>query len=102
LQPNQYLPGSKTLTSEERRVAYRESHPYRQGVEQGYPLLIRNGEQLRMDGIRFTDLTQIFLSVDETTYSDDCCHTNQSGTDMLSERIAREILKSDLTRKAAK
>jgi hypothetical protein len=92
LQPNQYLPGSKPIGRDEKRLAISEDHPYRQGVETGYPLLIRAGRALRDSGISFLDLTEIFRDHPETIYSDTCCHVNQTGQELMARAIARAIL----------
>ena len=40
LQPNQYLPNTKSMGEAERQVAYRQDQPYQAGVVSGYPLQI--------------------------------------------------------------
>ena len=92
LQPNQYLPGAKPLGDDERRVAYREDHPYRVAVERGYPLLIEAGGSLTASGVRFVDLSRIFAEVQEPLFVDDCCHFNQRGNAILANRLARELI----------
>ncbi|MBI1851064.1 MAG: hypothetical protein HYR85_12040 [Planctomycetes bacterium] len=91
LQPNQYVAGSKVLTDEEREKAYNTSHPYKTGVELGYPVLIRKGEELLASGVAFTDLTQVFADVKERVYADSCCHLNHVGYEMIARAIARTI-----------
>jgi hypothetical protein len=92
LQPNQYVAGSKPMGDEERRTAVRPDHPYRRGVEIGYPLLIRDGAELSRSGVRFENLTQIFADQSALLYTDDCCHFNQRGNEILAARIARAII----------
>lgn len=91
LQPNQYLPGAKPMSADERRVAYREDHPYRRAVESGYPLLLAAGGTLRDAGVRFVDLSGIFADIAEPLYVDDCCHVSQRGNEILAERLAGEV-----------
>ena len=91
LQPNQYVPNSKKLSSEERESAYSPDHPYRLGVVEGYPILEHEGIALVEAGVHFRDLTQIFSQVEDTLYNDDCCHVNEAGSKLLSEVVAREI-----------
>ncbi len=62
LQPNQYLPGSKPLSADERRLAYTEEIRHRPLIEAGYPMLIEAGARLSGQGVRFTDLTSLFVS----------------------------------------
>lgn len=91
LQPNQYLPGSKTLTPDERRYAYRETQPYRQGVLEGYPRLIEAGRELVAEGVRFVDMTQLFRNVSETVYEDDCCHLTVHGNRIFAAELGRMV-----------
>jgi len=92
LQPNQYFPGSKPMGPDEKKVAIWADHPYRQGVEIGYPLLLRNSRLLKEQGVRFFDLTGIFKDHPEPIYVDSCCHSNQAGLDLMAVAIARAIL----------
>ena len=92
LQPNQYVPGSKPMGDDEKRVAFNADHPYRRAVETGYPLLIQKGRDLEKEGVPYFDLTQIFAGHPEALYNDDCCHFNQAGIDLMSQSIAAAIL----------
>lgn len=91
LQPNQYVDGSKPLSNSERAAAWREDHPYRPGVVEGYPRLRVAGEELRQAGVRFTDLTRVFATTERTLYVDDCCHFNWTGNGILAAVIAQVI-----------
>ena len=91
LQPNQYLAGSKPILEEEKRTAIFKGHPYGEGVERGYPILIRLGERLRGQGVAYHDLTKIFAGHAEPIYIDNCCHYNQAGYDIMAEAIAQAI-----------
>ncbi len=91
LQPNQYDPGAKPLSSGELRTAWRPDHPYRGAIEAQYPRLRAAGAQLRQQGIPFSDLSRIFTEVEETLYLDDCCHLNQRGNELLAQAIAAAI-----------
>jgi hypothetical protein len=91
LQPNQYLEGSKVLSAEERRTAFREDQPYRPAVIAGYPRLRAAGERLTAQGVDFHDLTQIFATVDETVYIDQCCHLNERGNQIMGWVIASAV-----------
>jgi len=92
LQPNQYVPGSKLLSSEEQRVAYNERSVYKVAVESVYPTFRRHGKELSDSGVRFHDLTQVFSTVPETLYRDDCCHMNVTGQAILGEAIGALIV----------
>ena len=41
------------MKEEEMRIAYLENHPYKPGVEAGYPFLIKGGNALQTHGINF-------------------------------------------------
>jgi len=91
LQPNQYVEGAKPMGPDERRVAVDPGHPYRRGVERGYPLLRRRGQALVAEGVAFEDLTEVFAGVGEPLYVDNCCHVNQRGYELLADAVARYL-----------
>lgn len=91
LQPNQYVPGSKPLTDEERATAFAEDSQYREPVRAGYPALRAAGRRLQASEVRFADLTMLFASREETLYIDSCCHLNQLGNELLAREMARVI-----------
>lgn len=92
LQPNQYYGGTKQLSPREFKIAYASSIPYKNAVEQGYPLLVQEGKNLRKQGIRFFDLTKIFMNETNDIYADDCCHVNALGNEILMEAITTTIV----------
>jgi hypothetical protein len=92
LQPNQYLPGSKVLTAEERHLAFDPKVAETQRVAVGYPMLIERGRELRAEDIRFVDLTMLFKDDPRTVYRDTCCHLNERGSVVLAEAIAQAII----------
>lgn len=97
LQPNQYLPGSKELTSEELQIAYQSGDfAYKKAVELGYPLLIAEGAKLMNSGVQFTDLTLLFKEEKAAIYSDKCCHFNKEGYDAIALQLARAIISNSL------
>jgi hypothetical protein len=96
LQPNQYLEGSKKLTTEELTVAYEEGDfAYKKAVQSGYPFLIAEGKKLLGEGLRFEDLTQLFKNEQTTVYSDKCCHFNIKGYNAIMKKIAGAIMSGD-------
>jgi hypothetical protein len=88
LQPNQYVTGSKSMGKQEKFDAWISSHPGRVPVEQGYPVLVREGRRLASQGVAFTDLTMLFADHLERTYKDACCHLNDRGNELLARKIA--------------
>ena len=95
LQPNQYVADSKTMGSVERARAYKEDAIYKPGVEQGYPLLIEEGKKLLQSGVRFVDLTKVFIDIEEPVYIDDCCHLDVKGKQIVAAAVAQAILDDD-------
>lgn len=91
LQPNQYVADSKPFSQQEKLLAINPQQPYRIAAETGYPLLIEAGRQLRARGVRFHDLTQVFMQHPETVYKDDCCHLNPAGNAILADAMATFI-----------
>lgn len=91
LQPNQYLPGSKRLTDEERASAYDPDVAATQRVETAYPLLRARGRELRAQGVEFVDLTMLFRDERRSVYSDTCCHLNRLGNELMAAEIARTV-----------
>jgi hypothetical protein len=89
LQPNQYVPRSKTFSREERRTAY---DPRRVGaIRVGYPYLQNASSVLQNAQVQFFDLTGIFKDVKETVYRDRCCHVNGLGNELLARGIGTGI-----------
>jgi hypothetical protein len=91
LQPNQYVEGSKPMSPAEKAQAVNERSPYRNAVIHGYPVLAAMGRDLQTAGLNFTDLTMIYAQNSEPVYSDDCCHTNTAGSDIVAQRIIATI-----------
>ncbi len=89
LQPNQYVPGSKVLSVEERETAYLEGSVFARNVGLGYPYLVARGKRLRREGVRFHNLTGLFHRSEETLYVDGCCHLNVVGYRRMATRIVR-------------
>jgi hypothetical protein len=92
LQPNQYVKDSKPMLDAERKLTITDDHPYREGVEQGYPVLEKQGRELVSKGVRFHDLTLLFSNTTEPTYRDNCCHYNAFGNELLATRIGEAVV----------
>ncbi len=93
LQPNQYVPNSKSLTRREKLIAFDPRQPWGQAVPKGYPHLIEAGERLVAAGVSFHDMRMVFANVETTVYSDPCCHLNQEGSDRLAAAMAHIIIR---------
>jgi len=92
LQPNQYDPEGKELTSAELTDAFNPSSPFIPGARLGYPLLRKAGRDLVRGGVEFLDLSRIFNGRPEDIYVDDCCHFNTLGNRLVMEEIAAALL----------
>lgn len=91
LQPNQYVPGSKPFTDEEREQALGRDHTYGRSVPGGYAHLRHAGAELAAEGIAFLDLSLIYADVTETIYVDNCCHVNELGNRLMAAPIAEAL-----------
>jgi hypothetical protein len=91
LQPNQYDPGGKPLSAEERSLAYNAAAPQKHHVERGYGVLRRAGVELSARGLQFHDLSGAFAGETRTLYADDCCHPNTEGYRILASAIGRVV-----------
>ena len=91
LQPNQYAPGAKPLSPEERETAYAPRGFYKSVVERGYPLLRAFHRDLSGQGFNYFDLTGIFADHSETLYRDKCCHLNARGNELLAAAMAQRM-----------
>ena len=89
LQPNQYVPGSKPLSPEERELHYELYEVTRYFTARGYPLLRALGRDLPGQGVNYFDLTGIFADHPETLYIDGCCHLNERGNELLAAEMVR-------------
>jgi hypothetical protein len=95
LQPNQYVAGSKPLSAEEKKTAFREDCPGRSYIDRGYPLLREAGRRLcTQEGVGFRDLSLVFAKSQETFYYDSCCHFNQAGNEALASAIAAAMVET--------
>jgi hypothetical protein len=91
LQPNQYVPGSKPLTENEKRNAISADSSYKRPVETAYPYLRAVGQNLSAAGVWFEDLTNVFAQTEQDLYVDNCCHLNKTGYDILVRKVVATL-----------
>ncbi len=91
LQPNQYVEGSKPLSSRERREAIDFDHKYGASVLAGYPFLSQEAATLALQWPGFHDLTRVFEDHTETLYKDTCCHLNDKGYRLIARIVADAV-----------
>src|SRR5687767_15551012 len=89
LQPNQYFT-RRVFSDEEARVARNDKQPFKQPVEQGYPVLARAAAALA-GREEFLDGTAAFDGETAAVYEDDCCHYTDRGYEILAELIASRV-----------
>jgi len=94
LQPNQYVPNSKIIKEEERKIAVKDGHIYRKPAAKGYPYLRKAGRELQDRGVSFHDLTMIFANIEEPLYIDNACQLNKKGNEIIAEKIAEIIIEA--------
>ena len=94
IQPNQYVAGSKRLSSDEQSIALGKDNPYERWVVKGFPILREAGRRLASKGVLMEDFTHVFANVTETVYKDDCCHINQFGNNIIGAAVAKVIQQS--------
>ena len=90
-QPNQYVPDAKPLSDQELADFYNPQSGAVRAYQYAYPQLLRFGAELRRQGINYYDLTQIFADHPETLYSDDCCHLNARGNELLAASMVQHL-----------
>ncbi|MEF3697387.1 hypothetical protein [Desulfolutivibrio sp.] len=87
LQPNQYVPGSKPMSENEKLIAISPTPGMAETTAQGYDRLAQHIADIEQAGIPFLDATMIFQNVTEDVYFDTCCHFNKLGSDILLDAI---------------
>ena len=85
VQPNQYLPESKPLSEDELSSAVHSDSATRYTTAM---IQLRSAvKDLMTEGVKIIDLTQIFSKTHETVYSDNCCHLNKRGKDIIANTV---------------
>lgn len=91
LQPNQYLDNSKVFTPEELNSAFERDHIRNEYIDLIYPQMRSRSTKFWSNSVRFHDLTQVFLNVEQTVYRDVCCHLNELGKELLARSIVGKM-----------
>lgn len=90
LQPNQYV-SKKSFSEEEKKLALTDSAYNVEAIRSGYEALKGAAQTFKEHGLQFFDATGIFDNETSITFSDNCCHLNQRGNDILAFEIG-EVL----------
>lgn len=96
LQPNQYYCG-KVFSEEERKIALSRTTPYREGAALVYPELAKRMRNMGGSSNAY-DATGVFDDRTETVYSDNCCHYNRLGNEILGKFILAGMSQKRLQR----
>jgi hypothetical protein len=89
LQPNPFVPGSKVLTTDEKRRV-NNSYPVKPYVVNGYPKLQAEVRKLRALGLIVEDLTGMFKSTNELVWRDSA-HVSDKGRRLIADKVVQSI-----------
>ncbi|MGB7428558.1 MAG: hypothetical protein WA933_12220 [Microcoleaceae cyanobacterium] len=92
IQPNQYYPTQRQFSPAEKRVAFSNASPYAEAIEEGYPYLLNQVDDLRSRGVNIFNSVTVLDNTDEVVYLDNCCHYNEEGETVFSNYIANNII----------
>ena len=92
LQPNQYYPTQRVFSEAEKKVAFSQDSPYQDAVKKGYPLLLKEVNELKANQINFFDGVAILDDTKEPAYIDNCCHYQKIGENILSNFVADSVV----------
>lgn len=87
LQPNQYY-STRTFTSDEKKVAFNDGSPFKEGAARGYPFLEKALEPGGVNAVHAFDTAR------DAMYVDDCCHYTVAGNRLLADFITKAVLVS--------
>ena len=94
LQPNQYIEGSKLLSTLEKEKFVLKKGSYGNVYKAAHNNITSSGDSLRETGVNYTDLTYLFKDTSRTLYIDNCCHLNQDGYSVIAKKIS-DIISAD-------
>ena len=97
LQPNLHLPGSKILTPREQKLM-KQGRRLGRPLLTGYPRLRKYGAAMKLQGVQFHDLSQVFVGHSATVAADDCCHFTRQGDAVIARAMGRIIRQQWLAR----
>lgn len=91
LQPNQYFPGTRTLTDWEKQHAYNTNSTFYLPLSRGYAFFTNEMPALLEARVPFVNLSQWMADPPETIYSDDFSHFNEHGNRLLARAVAEAV-----------
>jgi hypothetical protein len=83
-QPNQYNPGSKVWSPDEKKSFLGGGERMRH-IQRIYPLAVQRFNELSKESPRMSmvDMTNVFRAESQTIYIDKCCHINDVGNEIF-------------------
>lgn len=93
LQPNQYLVGSKIFSDYELKNCLNNENKWGKTIRKYYHKLIDKKVEYNNSRVNFFDFTDIFVSEKNTVYADECCHINNYGNQIFSQKIIDILIK---------
>ena len=91
LQPNQYVPHSKQFSDEENKKFYIPDYGFSELIESGYNKLEEGIATAQAQGEAAYSLTGIYRNETRTVYTDDCCHVNTLGNEIMAGAIGNAV-----------
>jgi len=92
IQPNQYFPTNRQLSTDEKRIAFDEKSQYKEGTEKGYPKLLEKVSNLQAAGVKVYNTVNVFDETRDTVYRDNIGHYNDLGNAILARYIGQSIV----------
>ena len=89
IQPNQHIPNSKILSTEEKENYFNKAEK----IHVGFLSLLTKAKEMKDQGFTIFPLTDIYKTTTETVYRDSCCHINNTGREILEEEIFKTIFR---------
>jgi hypothetical protein len=91
VQPNQYFTPRK-FSAEEKAIALSDLSPYKESIEICYPHIEMNVKRMQEKGVHIISAVNVFDNIEQLVYSDNACHYNQRGNEILADFIADQML----------
>jgi hypothetical protein len=102
IQPNQYYPTNRQFSADEKKVAFDENSPFKEGTIKGYPKLLAKLSSLRNAGVSIFNAVNVFDETRDIMYVDNCCHYTDAGNEVFSRYIGQSIVTALNTKPASK
>ena len=86
------MTAKKEFSEQEREIAINNDSPYKEAIESGYRELPDLERRMREEGVNVLSAVSVFDEIREQTYSDSCCHYNQTGNELLADKVAESLI----------